>query len=65
MVLLIIPIIPMNSRARKLLTIMEISLRISNGRSLLSAESAMARTMLQSAQIGRSQIAIFILFKMK
>ena len=65
MVLLIIPIIPITPRARRLQTIMEISLRISNGRSLLSAGSAMAHTMLQFAQIGRSQTVIFILYKMK
>ena len=63
---MVLQINPITSRAaRRFLTIMEISLRISKGRNLLSVGSAMAHTMLQFAQIGRSQIAIFILYKMK
>ena len=63
---IVLLIIPITLRAaRRLLTIMEISLRISKERSLLSAGNAMAHTMLQFAQIGRSQTVTFIQYKMK
>ena len=65
MVLLIILIIPATLKARKLPTIMGISLRILKERSLLSAGNVMARTMPRSAQIGKSQTTIFTLCRMK
>ena len=51
--------------ARRFLTITEILLKISKGRNLLNVGSVMAHIMLQFAQIGRSQTATFIQYKMK
>ena len=52
---MVLQITPITSRvARRFLTIMEISLTISKGRNMLSVGSAMAHTMLQFSQIGRS-----------
>ena len=65
MVLLIIPIIPITLRASRLQTIMGISLRVLNERSLLSAGNVMARTMPRSAQTGKRQSAIFTLCRKK